>query len=99
LIAALGLYPPGSRVQLSDGSRAVVLSAGARADRPQLRLIRDRAGRPLAREDQSLLDLDAPAAAGLAVERLLAGGFQAEEAAPPERPEPVLADADPAQND
>ncbi|MBM4116650.1 HD domain-containing protein, partial [bacterium] len=63
LIGALGLYPPGSRVALNDGSRAVVLSAGARADRPQLRLIRDRAGRPLAREDQSLLDLDAPAAA------------------------------------
>jgi len=97
LVAALGLYPPGSRVQLDDGSRAVVISAGAAVDRPRVRVVRDTAGRPIAREDQVLLDLGDPAAAGIAVERLLAGVFDA--GASETLAEPALADADPARGD
>lgn len=97
LVAALGLYPPGSRVCLTDGSRAVVVSAGERVDRPRLRVVRDAAGAPIEREDQLLLDLGDPAAATIAVDRLLAGDFDAEACAV--LAGPVVADADPAAGD
>lgn len=97
LIAALGLYPPGSRVELSDGSRGLVVAAGALPDRPRLRLVREAGGAPIPREEQRLLDLGEPAAAGLAVERLLVSGFEAD--ARGELLALVSADADPATND
>ncbi len=97
LVGALGLYPPGSRVELADGSRAVVVSAGEAADRPRVRVVRDAGGTPIAREDQTLLDLGDPAAAAISVDRLLAGIFDTEigELAP----EPEALDADPALGD
>lgn len=96
LIAALGLYPPGSRVQLSDGSRAVVLCAGERVDRPQLRRLSDSEGRPLAAAEQALLDLGDPGVT-VRIERLLIEATDPALAAPPDAPTP--ADADPARCD
>jgi HD-GYP domain-containing protein (c-di-GMP phosphodiesterase class II) len=97
LVAALGIYPPGSRVRLDDGSRAVVVSAGERVDRPRLRVVRDAAGSPIAREDQPLLDLGDPTAAGIGVDGLIAGVFSAE--ADPGLAEGLLIAADPSLND
>lgn len=96
LIRALGLYPPGSRVQLSDGARAVVLSAGEQVDRPRLRRLSDGEGRPLPVAEQALLDLGDPAET-VRVERLLIGAADPTLSAPPAAP--TSADADPARCD
>ena len=70
-VAALGLYPPGSRVLLSNGQQAVVVAAGEDIARPRLRLTHDVAGAPLEGDDARQVDLDDPLAAGLDVARLL----------------------------
>jgi putative nucleotidyltransferase with HDIG domain len=58
-ILVMGLYPPGSQVQLSDGSFGVVVAMGAALDRPQVRLTSDAHGLPTPRDHQSLIELHA----------------------------------------
>lgn len=57
LIDTLGLYPPGSEVQLSDARTAVVVGRGKALDRPVLRITRGMTGQPVARDAQPTLDL------------------------------------------
>ena len=61
LVAAIGLYPPGTRVLLSTGEQGVVASAGARIDQPLVRVTHDLAGAPL--PATRLCDLTASAGA------------------------------------
>ncbi len=57
LVAAVGLYPVGSEVRLSDGLRAFVVARGPDWGRPVVRVVRDRQGRKLSRRDQYTVDL------------------------------------------
>lgn len=57
LVRAVGLYPPGSEVVLSDGSRGYVTARGTKWDSPLVRITKDRKGRRLERDDQFLIDL------------------------------------------
>lgn len=70
-VAAMGLYPPGSRVALATGEQAIVVAAGRALDRPTLRLCHDAAGAEIPESEQPLLDLEAPEAAGAAIASLL----------------------------
>ena len=67
LIRAMGLFPPGGHVLLSDGTRAEVLVAGERVDRPQLRRWADAEGRSLPPADVRKIDLASERHAGLSI--------------------------------
>jgi len=56
-VAAMGLYPPGNHIRLSDGSLATVVAAGTDIEKPQVRLTRSAAGHPLGENDQLIIDL------------------------------------------
>jgi HD-GYP domain-containing protein (c-di-GMP phosphodiesterase class II) len=47
LVAAMGLFPPGTRVLLSSGEQGMVVKAGAKIDRPLVRVTHDLGGVPL----------------------------------------------------
>lgn len=47
LVRAMGLYPPGSRVLLSTGEQGLVVKAGAKIDRPIVRVSHDPSGKPV----------------------------------------------------
>ncbi len=57
LVRALGLYPPGSEVLLSDQRRAVVVAKGELPERPQVRVTHDAEGFPLSRSEQPAINL------------------------------------------
>ena len=57
LIRALGLYPPGSEVVLSDQRRAVVVAKGTLPERPLVRVTHDAEGTPLSRTSQPAVNL------------------------------------------
>ena len=65
LVLALGLYPPGSEIMLSDGRRAVVTSPGPDLDNPRVRVTHDQIGRPLAAGSRPLLDLGRESGVGV----------------------------------
>ena len=57
LIHAIGLYPPGSEVALSDGTRGYVIAKGPDWQQPTVRVTRDPEGNPFAKEDQYVAKL------------------------------------------
>jgi len=57
LIRAIGLYPPGSEVALTDGTRGYVIAKGPDWQLPTVRVTRDPEGGPLAKEDQYVAKL------------------------------------------
>lgn len=57
LVHTLGLYPPGSEVELSDRRLAVVVARGAALDRPRLRVTREADGTPIPGNERPYLDL------------------------------------------
>jgi HD-GYP domain-containing protein (c-di-GMP phosphodiesterase class II) len=59
LVSAMGVYPPGSFVLLSNGEQGVVERSGAHIDRPVVRVTVDRAGNPAAADTQTR-DLSEP---------------------------------------
>jgi putative nucleotidyltransferase with HDIG domain len=69
-VSAMGLYPPGNHVRLSDGSQGTVVAAGSDFEKPQVRLTRDAAGSPLDENDQRIIDL-ADSVEDLAVTELM----------------------------
>lgn len=71
LIAALGLYPPGSYVRLSDKRLGVVMAVGGAIDRPRLKIISTAFGEPLFAHEQYELALEAPNHEELSVKELL----------------------------
>ena len=70
-IRALGLYPPGNSVLLSDGRTAKVVKSGSRIDRPTVLITADRDGQPRGSGDEELCDLAASQNAAIAVSQLL----------------------------
>ncbi|MEN8006226.1 MAG: HD-GYP domain-containing protein [Candidatus Krumholzibacteriota bacterium] len=58
LIRAMGLYPPGSEVVLSDSRKAVVVARGKDMDCPLVRVTHDPEGLPIARSDQPAIQLE-----------------------------------------
>jgi len=54
---AIGLYPPGSRVRLSDGRQAMILRASVCFDRPSIQITHASCGTALADSDQLQIDL------------------------------------------
>ncbi|MCB1183999.1 HD domain-containing protein [bacterium] len=59
LVRALGLYPPGSEVTLSDGRGAVVVGRGPDLEHPEVRVTHTATGSPIARDDQEAVSLAA----------------------------------------
>jgi putative nucleotidyltransferase with HDIG domain len=70
-IRTLGLYPPGNKVRLSDGSRATVVAAGDDVLRPLVQLTADPDGQPLPDADDNLVNLGDPEQQELSVAELL----------------------------
>jgi len=58
-VRAVGLYPPGSRLVLSDGTRGIVTAAGIDPEKPRVLVQTDREGNELPTEMQHEVDLDA----------------------------------------
>jgi len=56
-IRAVGLYPPGNRVRLSDGRQGIVVASGLRLDAPRVRVTHDAAGRHVPDTEQPTIDL------------------------------------------
>jgi putative nucleotidyltransferase with HDIG domain len=82
-VAAMGIYPPGSRVRLSNGEHGIVVAAGAAVDRPRVKVSRGADGRPLPPDAQRIVDLALPAAGSLSV-----SGFLLDDTtAPPNAPD------------
>jgi len=57
LIRAIGLYPPGSEVSLTDGTRGYVIAKGPDWEQPTVRVTRDPEGHVLPKEDQYVAKL------------------------------------------
>jgi putative nucleotidyltransferase with HDIG domain len=70
-IRAMGFYPPGSPVRLTDGRRAVVLAAGADIERPQVRITHTAEGLPIEADHALVLDLGEPGWEKIEVSTLL----------------------------
>jgi len=70
-IRALGLYPPGNTVKLSDGRRAKVMTASQFIDRPGILLTHDESGNELKDEQAAYCDLSDPAFAAVSISELL----------------------------
>lgn len=81
LIRCMGLYPPGTRVALTDGRRAEVLASGAALDRPRILVTHGADGRTLDASERPVVDLASVERAELAIARALI-----------ERPAPVAHD-------
>ena len=70
LVRAIGLYPPGNKVVLSDGTTGTVVAAGPDIERPRVRITHGADGDLLRQEDMRAIDLDdddAPAVAKLLI--------------------------------
>jgi putative nucleotidyltransferase with HDIG domain len=72
-LSAMGLYPPGSRVQLSNGRQGIVVSTGGDIEKPIVRFTHDSSGEALSPTDSRILDLGTPEAEGLSVVKFLVG--------------------------
>ncbi len=70
-IANIGLYPPGTYVELSDGRIGMVTGAGKILDRPRVKITQQPEGSRLAMEERYDVDLGAIARNRLQVSRLL----------------------------
>jgi putative nucleotidyltransferase with HDIG domain len=71
-VNAIGLFPPGSNVVLSDGSEGFVVRAGERPDRPSVQIRKRADGVAVDLDAAETCDLSDPANAELRVVRLLA---------------------------
>ena len=56
-VRSVGLYPPGSNIILSDGSRGVVTAAGVDPEKPCVLVTSDREGNEIPEADQDVVDL------------------------------------------
>ncbi len=70
-ISFIGIYPPGTHVELSDGRTGMVTGAGEAVDRPKLRITMQKDGTLLKNEEQYQFDLGAEENNGVEVNRLL----------------------------
>jgi hypothetical protein len=65
LVRCTGLYPPGSRVLLSSGERALVLASGEDIERPRVRITHASGGASLPTDETRELDLATAPAIGI----------------------------------
>jgi HD-GYP domain-containing protein (c-di-GMP phosphodiesterase class II) len=70
-ISYIGIYPPGTNVELSDGRIGMVTGAGDIIDRPKVRITMLQNGTSLKKEEQYHVDLGAREGARLEIKRLL----------------------------
>lgn len=70
-ISMVGLYPPGTYVQLSDKRVGMVTVNGKKIDRPVIHITESQDGAPLPEYDQYELDLSNPKHQGSQIEKLL----------------------------
>ncbi len=70
-ISAIGLYPPGNNVILSDGSRGTILSVGQRIDKPMIKITHTTEGEPLEEKNFFSLDLQRGYADNISISELL----------------------------
>lgn len=70
-ISALGLYPPGTIVKLSDGRKGMVVSIGPKIDRPQVKLTHDAMGDELPAEEKIHINLSSGEYRNLLVDHLV----------------------------
>jgi HD-GYP domain-containing protein (c-di-GMP phosphodiesterase class II) len=70
-VRAIGLYPPGSRVVLSDGREGIVRRAGEAMARPALEIRKLADGTALPFDASPLLDLGDPANAALTIQQIV----------------------------
>lgn len=75
-ISAIGLYPPGNQVKISNGVEGIVTTVGETIDRPQVRITRDQDGNNLPQDDQYILNLSAPKNRAYYVEELMLTGSE-----------------------
>ncbi len=68
-VNALGLYPPGNHVRLTDGSHGTVIAARPDIDRPQVRITHDASGQFL--PEPRIVDLSRREDPGLAISELI----------------------------
>ncbi|MBU1568319.1 MAG: HD domain-containing protein [Proteobacteria bacterium] len=80
-ISFIGIYPPGTYVELSDGRIGMVTGVGKIIDRPQVKITRLYDGTRLVKEDQYDIDLGAMdrTSLSLKVKRLLLNYLDAEQ--------------------
>lgn len=70
-IHAIGIYPPGNYVSLSNGTRGTVISTGTAIDRPEVKITHNQKGEEIPTDDQYILDLSMPKHSDYYVEELL----------------------------
>ncbi|MFN2355107.1 MAG: HD-GYP domain-containing protein [Desulfopila sp.] len=56
-IDIIGLYPPGTLVQMTSGARGIVHAVGKKIDQPEIRILRGEHGEETPPESQEILDL------------------------------------------
>ncbi len=78
-IYCIGIYPPGTYVELVDGRIGMVTNAGKTIDRPHLRIILLQDGSRLKKDEQYHVDLGAANNANLKVRRLLLNYLESEQ--------------------
>jgi len=72
-ISAVGLYPAGNAVILSDGSKGIVSNVGPQIDRPRIQITHNPQGEDIPPEDQQLINLAAGEHKSLFIAELLQG--------------------------
>jgi hypothetical protein len=70
-VNALGLYPPGNHVRLTNGEFGVVVASGREVDKPRIRITHDAACGAVAENDRQLVDLSDPSEPELAIAELV----------------------------
>ncbi len=70
-ISAIGIYPPGNKVKISNGTTGTVISVGKTVDRPSVKITHNEDGDELPKEDHYLIDLSAVRFRDLHVDELL----------------------------
>ncbi len=70
-ISTLGIYPPGNKVQLSNGSHGLVVAVGTSIEKPFVKITSDETGQPVEESQQQLINLAEESSANLEVIELL----------------------------
>lgn len=74
-ISAVGLYPAGNVVILSDGSRGIVSTVGLQIDRPRVQITHDPRGQEIPPDNQPLVNLTAGEHKDLFIAELVLGNL------------------------
>jgi len=72
-ISAVGIYPAGNKVKMSDGRKGLVISVGPRIERPRVKITHDSDGTEIPIEDQPLVNLAAGEYKAISISELLQG--------------------------